>query len=122
MYRLLNRVIVKQVMGELKEKLVPFQLALGVWDAGVPLATLAQGIFEQVRKGGLNCTEQLGLGLKNAFGTVSRVSIHKALREHCPPLLRWFLIAYGGTSPILHSTWGLMDREVEVGIKQGGPF
>ena len=122
LYRLLNRVIVKQVMGELKEKLVPFQLALGVRDAGAALATLAQGIFEQGRKGGLYCTDQLGLDLKNAFGTVSRVRIHEALREHCPSLMRWFLIAYGGTSPILHSTWGLMDREVEVGIKQGDPL
>ena len=122
LYRLLNRVIVKQVMGELKEKPVPFQLALGVRDAGAALATLAQGIFEQGRKGGLYCTDQLGLDLKNAFGTVSGVRIHETLREHCPSLLRWFLIAYGGTSPILHSTWGLMDREVEVGIKQGDPF
>ena len=109
-------------MGELKEKLVPFQLALGVRDAGAALATLAQGIFEQGRKGGPYCTDQLGLDLKNAFGTVSRVRIHEALREHCPSLMRWFLIAYGGTSPILHSTWGLMDREVEVGIKQGDPL
>ena len=109
-------------MGELKEKLVPFQLALGVRGAGAALATLAQGIFEQGRKGRLYCTDQLGLDLKNAFGTVSRVRIHEALREHCPSLMRWFLIAYGGTSPILHSTWGLMDREVEVGIKQGDPL
>ena len=122
LYRLLNRVVVKQVMGELKPKLVPFQLALGVRDAGATIATLAQGIFEQGRKHGASCADQLGLDLKNAFGTVSRAKIHAALREYCPSLLRWFLIAYGGTTPIFHSTYGLMDQQVEVGIKQGDPL
>ena len=82
LYHLLKRVVVNQVTGEQKETLVPFELALGVRDAGAALATLAQGIFEPGRKGGLHCTDQLGLDLKNAFGTVSRVRIHEALCEH----------------------------------------
>ena len=109
-------------MGELKTKLVHFQLALGVRDAGATIAALAQGMFEQGQTHGARCTDQLRVDLKNAFGTVSRVKIHAALREYCPSLLHWFLIAYGGTSPILHSTYGLMDRRVEVGIKKGDPL
>ena len=113
--RLTSKLVLLRALPLVSPKLLPVQLGISV-----PSGT--EMIFHQVCSQ-LNTTldEQnlLLLDLKNAFNSIDRSSIMKAITKYCPLLLRWFAWSYGVPSRLNFGEFTIMSKQ---GVQQGDPL
>ena len=78
------------------------------------IAALAQAMFDR----GLSI---LNTDSKNAYNTMSRSRILTSLQQHCPSLVRWFLICHHQEVPLWLSD-GTDAGVCDTGVLQGDPL
>ena len=112
--RLINKAVMLKVVEQASEFLGDMQWAVGVSDAGVILASIAQAMYDR----GV-CL--LNTDSKNAYNTMSRHRILSSLQENCPSLCRWFMTCYHQPTPLWLSD-GMIVGECSTGVLQGDPL
>ena len=112
--RLINKAVMLKVVENASLFLGDMQWAVGVSDAGVILASIAQAMYDK----GV-CL--LNTDSKNAYNTMSRHRILSSLQENCPSLCRWFMTCYHQPTPLWLSD-GMIVGECSTGVLQGDPL
>lgn len=112
--RLMNKTIATKFKNICRDALQPHQYAVGVSDGTVALAAKMQALFDLGRT-------ILASDIINAYNTVKRSIIKKALQERCPALLRWFIVSYGENQELWMSD-GEHVGDCQTGVVQGDPL
>lgn len=118
-YRVATKAIVRKCFR--KEMLAPFQLGVGSPVGVEPIATAISmaigGKFAKVFK------EIVASDATNAFNTICRRALAKAIRQYAPELYPLFLWAYGTPTPLLVRTPdGPVFLQSAQGVRQGDPL
>ena len=111
-YRLAGRAAMRELSPAVGLSLVPVQLGVGV-SSGCQIGARAAQCAYDAR------LAILSFDVENAFNTQARQDIYEGLCTYAPELLRYFLWAYGQTTPLI---WhGLPVGDSATGCRQGDP-
>lgn len=118
-YRVATKSIVRKCYR--REMLAPFQLGVGT-SGGVEPVTVALTMAIQ-RKCDKVFKEIVATDASNAFNTICRLAIARAIRRFAPELYPLFLWTYGRAAPLLVRTPdGPVFMESAQGVRQGDPL
>jgi hypothetical protein len=119
--RVLNKTLAAQLLPKLISLLVPFNLAAGVRDGAAVLTSYVQSMVHAGKRKRGKCHDVLSIDIQNAYNTIDRAAILRALRKYAPQLVPWFLIQYGRPNKLLTSE-GHVVGAAHRGILQGDPL
>ena len=116
--RLLGRLLAARYAKTFAQALTPIQVGVGV-RGGVEIAA------HMVQAASLSVQQQddfviQSIDFSNAFNSIDRVSVYRAVEQHVPQLLGFFRWSYGCTSPLLIGD-DLVCRSAS-GVRQGDPL
>ena len=123
-YRFLGRVVATAVSTDLGKALLPLQYGIGV-KGGAEAVAHACSIAQEFMLSGEDDLEDpfmvQTVDFKNAFNTIRRGTIARAVLEHAPNLYRFFCWAYGSESPLFSNDGSLLATSC-TGVRQGDPL
>jgi hypothetical protein len=112
--RLTSKVLQRRLSSQLTDILAPLQMGVGVRGATEQISRKLQGLLNA--NPGL---QVLQVDVSNAFNSVDRHAIQRALGELAPDLLPWFEFTHGQPSPLFCRTEQLWSTQ---GTQQGDPL
>ena len=116
--RLPAKLLSNKHLADISHFLKPLQFGVGVSGGSEAVVHLVQLERERHQDYAF-----LKLDLRNAFGSIRRGDIHKALSNHFPDLIPWFMISYGRPIDLkLTSERGVEDIGCMEGVLQGDPL
>lgn len=118
--RILGRIVAKSLAPQAAEFLSPLQWGVGISGGAEIVAHLVSLYYKGAHTPGVTDGIQL-IDFTNAFNTVHRSSIERALQQRFPSLLRYFRYAYGQPT-VLRGADGQPMATSASGVRQGDPL
>ena len=90
---------------------------------GVSKSFGSEQVAHEVRRWYEKGKHILSLDVKNAFNSIGRECLFKAVLERVPSLLNYFLFSYGQDSPLMiHTPDEMEELSSKEGVRQGAPL
>lgn len=129
--RLLGKVVAKKLSKDMGEILAPHNLGVGI-PGGAEIAVHAASLYARLLReraaGRMTLDDNdddpwclIALDFKNAFNTLGRLAIYKAIEANCPELLAFFHWSYGKEASLRLGDGSFICFS-STGVRQGDPL